>query len=692
VVSGGDQALTRATSDAGDLLAKSPEVLGVEIQHRSPIVTDPRVRGYYDGQLTVLANGGTFSPARADLDTVVSSIGSSNIENIVVVKGPYSVRYGPGFAFLDIETLSTPRYDCFEAHESSALTYKTNGQQWNGRQSAWGGESDWGFRIGYDVMEGNDYETGAGLHMPSRYSQQDVDFAFGFDLSPDSHLEFKGLELRQRNVELPGTLTDINALVTDAYTLRYTMEHQPLFDKWTVDAWYNSTHFNGDDLRPGKRIQIPQLDNFFNGIPNTSLNLETQGDSISRGFREAMTWGEAKKPQFTFGVDLEYLSSYLDETDKFFNAFATVPQNQFNSPIPRAHYEDPGIFMDTVLPLGDRWVLKAGARVDLATTQVEKLKAEPGVPPVTPEQYLMDLGPNALSERHFYLWDTYLTADYKVDEHWKLLAGCGFAELPPTLTQLYADTPFLGLLQNGFDFFVGNPDLSPSQDIQMDFGLKGDYERFHTGFNFYYAWIHNYITYELFDPNAAVLAGQGRPVPLQGYRFINTELASLAGGEFYSEYDLLDWLTPFGTLTYTEGRDLTRNGRDDTAFSQEFSFPTRGKLGGAPEEPLPGIGPMESRVGFRLHQPGKTPRWGLEFTARIVGNQDRVASSLGELPTPGFTTYNIRAYWQVNKHFLLTAGVENFTNHNYRESVDLLTGVGVFQPGIDFYFGSKLEF
>src|SRR5262249_28171386 len=157
--------------------------------------------------------------------------------------------------------------------------------------------------------------------------------------------------------------------------------------------------------------------------------------------------------------------------------------------------------------------------------------------------------------------------------------------------------------------------------------------------------------YELFDPGATLLASQGRPVPLNGYRFVNTELATLAGGEFYSEWDVLDWLTPYGTLSYTEGRDLTRNGRDDTFFSLvQFPFPTRGRLGGPPQEPLPGMLPIESHVGFRVHQKGKSPRWAIDCYARIVGNQNRVAESLLERPTPGFTLYNIRAYWQVNKN------------------------------------------
>jgi outer membrane receptor protein involved in Fe transport len=697
-VAGADQAVVRASTDVGDMIVKA-QAAGVQVQRRSPIITDPRVRGYWGGQLAVLANGAPFSPARYDLDTVVSKIDSSNLENVVVVMGPYSVRYGPGFAFLDIETLSTPRYKCFEAHEDSSLVYNTNGEQWRGRQSAWAGESNWGVRIGWDIMEGSDYFTGAGLRMPSRYSQQDLDFAFGFDFNADTHLEFRGLRLRGRNIEIPGALTDINALVTDAYTLRFTMENQVLFDRMNVDAWYNSTHFNGDNLRPSKFLQIPELGDFLNNLPSTKLILTTQGDSISRGFREAMTWGKAKEAQFTVGVDFQYLSSYLDEFDTFTGPLLPQPIS-FNSPIPRAHLADPGIFADYVLPASDNLILKAGARIDFATTQVQtplKPPPEPNPNNIPPSSFFYegDLGPNALSLRHFYLWSLYGTADYKVNEHWKLLGGVGYAEIPPTLTNLYADTPFLALYQNGFNFFVGNPSLSPPQALQMDFGFKGDYERFRTGFSYYYSWIHNYITSELFDPNSQLLQlEKGTQVKLRGYRFMNTELATLTGGEYYCEWDALDWLTPYGVLSDTIGTDQTRNGLDDTFTRYSLSRFPNGLRGGVynAQEPLPGISPIEARVGFRIHEQNKNPRWAIEFYTRIVGNQDRFAASLDELPTPGFTIYNIRGYWQVNKHFLLTAGVENFTNHNYRESVDLLTGRGVFQPGINFYFGSKLEF
>jgi iron complex outermembrane receptor protein len=186
-------------------------------------------------------------------------------------------------------------------------------------------------------------------------------------------------------------------------------------------------------------------------------------------------------------------------------------------------------------------------------------------------------------------------------------------------------------------------------------------------------------------------------------QYVNTDLATLAGGEMYVESDVYDWLTPFATLQYVEGRDHTRNGdfatqrvSGGTAKQKVFGM-ARGAfttLGGSSEEPLPGISPLESRVGIRLHEAGAEPSWTVELSARIVDNQDRVAQSLAESPTPGFTVWDIRGSWQAFDDLLLVAGVENFTDNNYQEHLDFRSqnGIRVFEPGVNFYFGTDLTY
>jgi outer membrane receptor protein involved in Fe transport len=101
---------------------------------------------------------------------------------------------------------------------------------------------------------------------------------------------------------------------------------------------------------------------------------------------------------------------------------------------------------------------------------------------------------------------------------------------------------------------------------------------------------------------------------------------------------------------------------------------------------------METRLGFRVHDPDKNPRWAVEFLSRIVNTQDRFAESLGEQRTGGFTAFNLRGFWQICDNVLLTAGVENFTDRSYQEHLDLRTGLGVYQPGINFYVGMRVNY
>ena len=103
------------------------------------------------------------------------------------------------------------------------------------------------------------------------------------------------------------------------------------------------------------------------------------------------------------------------------------------------------------------------------------------------------------------------------------------------------------------------------------------------------------------------------------------------------------------------------------------------------------MSPLEATLGLRLSDASE--RWQVEWSVRVVDNQDRVATSLFVLPTPGFATVDMRSYWQVDERVLLTAGVTNIGNRNYQEHVDphaRAVGFNVYQPGVNFYFGTEI--
>jgi outer membrane receptor protein involved in Fe transport len=680
------EASTRAATDGADVIRKTPSALGVNVQRRSPVVTDPRIQGSRVGQLA--SSGSYWLPARIDLDTVLSKFDSRVLEEVSVIPGPFSVQQGPGFHFLNSRLRDAPRFDDgLQVHAATIFDYQSNGTQANARQEVWAGDEDWGLRGGYSVRTGSDYRSGHGTRVPASNQSGAGDFAWGMTVADDTRLEVHYLRLDQNYAELPGQAFDIDGLVTDGVDVRLISEAQSSFDRLEVDAWYNRTTLSGNANSPDKRRQFPVFSTVnFMGMTNV--------DSMSTGVRLAATWGEEGEQQLTMGADAKHVRQELNELTKF-TAPGPPPQLLMqNSPIPRSGQTDIGLFAVATNPLTDRLTLSLGARADIVTSDVfedaANLKKLGSV-----GRPLGDLLGTSDFGQTFFPWLTYLTADYTLTDDWTLSAGIGHGERPPSLTELYAATPFMFLIQNGVNTITGDPLLNTERMTQLNLTLGCDAECYRGQARVFQAWVQDAITFEaagLFEEQVQL-------------RYVNTKLATFTGTNAYGEFDLNESWTPFAALSYVEGTDHTRNGNFATILASS-SAPTerrananRGDRSGILSSPkateaLPGISPLEARLGIRWHERGPQPRWSLELLARLVNAQNRVASSLRETPTPGFTTWDLRGRWQATSRWLLFAGLENFTDKNYREHLDFhpvaSASLPFFQPGINFYCGSDL--
>jgi outer membrane receptor protein involved in Fe transport len=751
----GAQATGLGSTDLGSLLGQSTSAIGVETAKRQPIANETRIRGYHLGQTLTWADGVFWFPARYDLDTMLSKIDSGNVKNAVVLKGPYSVLYGPGFSFIDVETNGSPRYqDGFEQHGRLTTEYKINGEQLYGRANVWGGDCNWGYNISYGHRTGNDYETGNDLTIPSSYNSRDVNAVFGFDLTPCDHIEIGYLRLDQTGLDFPGNVFDTDDLLANSFRARYTSEKTDYWDRLTIDGYYNRTTLDGNAQALDKRAFIPILSR----VLTTGF---TDISQASSGYRIAATWGGNDQtryasnnsygttsgcsnsgntnacnnstmamtgnyapngsgcntirasdtcgcttPQLTVGQDFRYLNGHLNEFDTPSGFVLPGFSSTFNFPIPPSNQLDAGLFAEYTHPFSQCLTVKVGVRGDYTSSNIDGQPLVPQGGSFNALENVFFFGNAAAGvtnfERDWGMWMTYGTAEYKLNDCVTFTAGASHAERPPTLTELYAMGPYLAILQQGFTKVIGDPNLETEKLWQIDLGSRIKTEYFRAGANGFFSFIQNYITYSALSqvPGAA---GPFLPTSLANaltVQYANTDLAILTGFELYSEYDYNDFLTPFMTVSYVGGRDLTRDSRGQLIPTATGISPTLG-ANGAPQEPLPGIPPLESRLGLRFHEGCQNPRYGVEFSARIVNSQDRVAASLGEVRSAGFAIYDIRGYWQARKHLLLVAGINNLLDHNYREHLDLRTGVlafpvagvtsgtGVFQPGISPYFGAE---
>lgn len=694
----GIESQARSASDGGSLLGRSPRGNGVTAQRRSPIITDPRIRGSRVGQLA--ASGSHWVPARVDLDTILSKVDSRIISNIAIIKGPYASRYGPGFEFLDFELQASPRSNGgTEYGGSTSMDYQTNGERWYGRQIVSVAEEDWGVQFGYGHRTGSDYDSGGGVGIPSSYKSRDMNLIFGWDVADGQSMEAYWLHQDQTDVELPGQAFDIDSSVTNAFGATWIDETTRWADRLELETWYNETQLTGSAQRAGKRRTFPFL-NDINYVGTTDV------ESISTGARIEGEWELDPDRNLAAGVDLRVVRQDVDEISS--GQFFGQPYANANSPVPRSVSVNPGLFLELTDTSIDGLTLTTGARVDVVTAEVladANRVSQLGIG--TPSSLAVILGTEEF-DQNFKLWSAFLNGEFEADDNWRVQFAAGHGQRAPNLTELYAAESFMFLLQNGLNTVTGDPRLNPERRWQIDLGTTYDDDQFHFGINGYHAWVEDRITFE----NFGFATNQFNTIEQTNLKYVNTDRARIYGFEADAEYELSDWLSVFGTVSFVEGVDETRNGRSATVqrFENETSFQQPGITRGSsqngnlpgtgnrgvhvPQESLPEIPPLESRVGVRANGKLQDVRWNVELAARIVNSQSRIASTLGESRTPGFTVWDLRSYWEVSENLTIVTGVENFTDTDYREHLDYrsLTGLSIRQPGVNYYFGSELTY
>lgn len=677
-ITGAEQG-ARNASTIGSLLDESSTIQTISAQRRSPVSFDPRVRGFHGGQIYTQGNGELFFPVRQDLDSMLSKLEPAYVDEILVVPGPYGVRYGPGFSFIDVKTRPTPRFQCPDATGTFGLTYHTNGSRVFSRAAIEGGGKDWGYILNYSARVGSDYTAGNGQAIPSSYDNRNVLAQFGFDLNRDWSLEFRFNRLDQTDTEYAGQVFDIDFLGSNSFN--FDLEYNGIYfwDRINYQAWYNETNYFGDTDNKS-RADFPILQRLQRGLP-TLTSGSTNGRGRVAGGRMIMFHEGRRGRSFTSGADIRYISQRLFENFRFDGS------DDINTNLPGGRMLDPGVFAEWSFPLRRKIKTTVGARADFifSRANASELRTTPGNESNFEADELAD---------DDVLYSVFINNEVTLSKFTTFSFGFGHGQRPATLIEKYADGLFLGLNQSGFSRVIGSPDLRHERLFQFDAGLSIDRPCWSFRINPYWAWVLDYITYvgnnDISEiPGARLL------------RFTNTDLAFLTGMEVYGDRKLNNNMTIFGSLGYTYGEDKTI------------------QLNSGVEEsgPLYGIPPLEGRLGFRLHDYTGGDVWQIEAAARIVNDQDRVgvfregnvSNTVGvedlESATPGFTTFYVRGYYNVGDRARILAGVENIFDQSYLEHLDLrlpgvpasgtqaaLPGLRVLSPGRSLYFGVERRF
>lgn len=706
-----------APSSTGELLELARSV---SVRRTSSINLDPRVRGYHSEQLNASADGVTLRKTRIDIDSLFSQIDPGLVSSVTVIDGPYSSLYGPGYAFLIAYIFEPQRYDAPELRGRTVFQHETNGRQLYWRESLWGGGQDWGFYASYGQRVGNDYKPGRNsfdFRVPSSYNQWDSYLALSRDVNEWSRLDFSYLRSEQNNVELPGVAYDLNHSHTDKFNLRWTArDDDDGPDRAMLQYWYARTPYSGDASRPGQKqllVRTFATNNLLGLAPPLDVfnvaNTVVDGAVQSQGFRGFIRLGDEDATSLILGADWRrYTQRHFENTLNALGQPALtansgvllIPGVNDGPPdyrgVPGSSQEDWGLFVDLETAVTERLDLHLGGRIDFTSNYVDTSD-----PIAIGSFFVTQVGTKQPSE---LVGLAYVSANYQLTSAVQFETGVGFARRSPSLSEYYSDVPSSPILRFPSPIF-GSSQLEPENNLQFDMGLSGDWDRVKMSVRGYHSTISNYI---LPIPNSALAMdptttlgrrvefdGAVRPQPdtaLVVYKYANVDRATLFGGDASIDVKVQPWLTVFGHLAYVKGTNhapvggLQQQGQPDGTIPSEKSA-----------EALPNIYPLNATVGFRLFE-SEGNRWSIGMSSTMVMGQEYVADNLGELPTPGFTTFGLHGHLELFEGVTLRSAISNLFDRSYSQhgSLAIINPAGqvsfVKEPGISWTIGIEANY
>lgn len=454
----------------------------------------------------------------------------------------------------------------------------------------------------------DDHEVKATAEFFSRQSEIDQVWDSGAELYPTyASLYYESVDYI-RNLDMSRT--------------RLALEH-----KWDVGApWLDSVEWKVGYSPQKREMLSEQLRNYAKYDP-AQLRKVTQVRDYGEEFYEAdvqlvssFELGETFHT-LTYGFDgditkTDYAGTNTTENLTLGTDPVTTPFTGFN--FPRVETVRADLYVqDEIKLLDERLTITPGLR--LATYSLDPTVDEGYVPLPGYEPEKVDT--TKLIKK--------LGAIYKLDDTYSVYAAYGEGFKMPTAQQMLISSV------DAFSFpaqeIIPNPNLQPESVANYEVGVRGDFQSGYFSVNGFYSKYDNFIR-------------TLQPVPGETNKFTSDNVATveLWGIEAGAEWELIDDVTAFGSLTWSRGVQQLDSSSPQTAYD-----------GGVP---------LTVIAGLRYELPDN----GLEF--EVVGT---FASGVTERSTPaqfkpdGYALLDAYVKWKPAENVELTAGVQNIFDTRY---------------------------
>ena len=643
--------------DAGELMRKIP---GTSAVRRGPVGLDPVVRGLRETQVGVYVDGmRTFPAGPARMDSPLSHTGPSTMQSVEVAKGPYALTWGGGqLSAIRVETnglFRVPRGQLLNGQLKTG--YDSNFDAYDVTGTANGRSGRFAYRVDGAYRQGDAYEAGDGTTVPAEFLNRELRAKVGYKLGDNQRLTAGGGYQQQDDVKYPGRLLNAKFFKSGRGRLGYEYASgQGLVRSVEATAYgYQTLHTMNNE---GK-VTFASED-----FPGPPLRVSVTSDVTTFGGRVATELAPAPDLRLTVGGDA--YRAYRDAERPFrvvMNGEPVVPPFYESDQVwPGVSIADAGVFAQATRLFGPVEVTAtaradavwAGADEDQVTNVYLDIAA--------PGDGALDA--DALDQQEVNVSGA-LMLTAPLSEAWSLSVGGGTAVRTASALERFADRFPATKAQTSAEF-IGNPRLEPERSWQADLELDARTDRAALTVSGFARRLSNYITLEDAPDVEPML-----PLPIfaEGpFRYANGT-ATFYGGEASASVALGPSLTASASGSYLWGKNLETG------------------------QPALGVSPLQGDLGLRVEPP--RGRFYVEGTLRAVAEQDRVASVLGETPTEGYVTVDLKGGVDVGGGVSVEGGVTNLTDTDYVNHMNAKNpyfGTAIPEPGRVLFLGATYRF
>ena len=621
-----------------------PEALkntsGVMIQKTTHGHGSPFIRGFTGRQNLLLVDGVRINNStwRSGPIQYWNTLDVYSVDRMELVKGPGAVMYGSdalgGTLNLFSKSADFRDEQGFFQDGSAFYRFDTNSQSHVGRVEQRIGEGGkWGLNLGVSIKSYGDIrDSYFGKMKRTGYPEQNLDLKFSYALSETSQMDLAHQYVNQDDVwRWHSTVNNGGWIHGDHVTQPGELDYR-IYDQERSLTYAKFSGTNGGGLMEqwSNTLSYQKTQDSENrSDPRWSVsNVQTLGMSFQAS-------GILGPGRLIWGGDFYHDAVDTDASDP---SRRPVADN--------SRYDALGGFTQYNWDVTEDFHLDFGARASYFGAAWDK-------------SYNRKLGVDEWGDGHWSDLSLSARGTYDLSQDWVIFGGISEGFRAPNLADLTGST-----VSRSKDEVIGSSDLEAEKTLSYELGTKADLRDVTVSFTGFYTQIRNPIT------------SAGETIDGVDYlRLTNGEEGYIWGLEGDAAWRISAQWELLGNLTYQDGKQKSR------------------ELIGGPisEDTVSRLAPLFGSVRLRWTQTGGS--YWLEGQMLGAATQDNLSRQdlnddqrIPSNGTPAYLVGSVRGGWQAKDNLLVTLGIENFTDEDYR-----VHGSGVNEQGLNALVGVKLD-